>query len=143
MAQRETQVTTACNGFLSGGVILKKRMKTLAFVCILIALPLVGFTGCKKKEHTKAVLHTLYQSYADGEISECKLSGETVFTCTLNAHDAPTMIYDQNGNEIGICNYAWGSADEMCYALKKCDVVYRVENNIWGKSPVDKYKLKP
>lgn len=117
-------------------------MKKIAFIGFLfLASTSLTLTSCKKETQKKSVLKELYKLYENGEISECKLDGKTVYTGILNAYDAPLYIYDEKGNEIGVCNYAWGTPDAICAELSGCDVVYRVSNNIWGRPAVDKYDL--
>lgn len=116
-------------------------MRTLSFIILLGVLPVFSISGCQKNKDKKTVLKELYKLYENGQISECTLDGKTVFTGSINAYDAPTVVYDEKGNEIGTCNYAWGSVDPLCYELKGCKVVYCVENNIWGQPSVDKYDL--
>ncbi|MCG8577023.1 MAG: hypothetical protein MI810_19235 [Flavobacteriales bacterium] len=107
---------------------------------LLIAMALLSFYSCKKSDEHKTV-EELYNTYKYGRISECKHDGETVFSAEMNAYDAPTVVYDAEGNQIGNCNYAWGSVDSICNELEDCEVVYRVEDNIWGQEAVDKYEL--
>ena len=120
-------------------------MKSLPFFSILLlSLTMILFvnTSCKKKkpEHWKT-MKELYKTYKNGEISECKYKGETVFTAGLNAYDAGTVVYDKDGKKIGSCSYGWGSVDAICNELKNCETIYRVDKNIWGEPAVDKYDL--
>jgi hypothetical protein len=105
-----------------------------------LVMLLVGMAGCQKDSH-RYVLRQLYKKYKNGEISECRWHGQLVYSGGINAYDAGSAIYDEHGNEIGRCNYAWGSVDSICYQLENCETVYRVKDNIWGKPPVNKYKL--
>lgn len=99
-------------------------------------------TSCKKKKPENwGTMKELYKTYKNGEISECKYNGETVFMAGLNAYDAGTVVYDKKGKKIGTCSYGWGSVDAICNELKGCEVIYRVDKNIWGEAAVDKYGL--
>ena len=102
----------------------------------------LGFNSCKKYnfENSKT-LRQLYKQYKNGEISECKYLGETVYSAGLNMYDAGGAIYDYEGNQIGTCNFAWGGADSICNKLSDYKTIYRIKNNIWDKPPVDKYGL--
>ena len=84
-------------------------------------------------------LKKLYSTYQNGQISECTLNGQKVYTCIYNAYDDGSVIYNLDGEEIGYCNYAWGAVDSICNELISCEVVYRVKDNIWGQPAVDKY----
>lgn len=98
--------------------------------------------SCKKDNiENKQTLDQLYRIYKSGEISECKFNGQTVYSAGLNAGDAGTVIYDKDGKQIGACNYAWGNVDTICNQLTTCEVIYRVNDNIWGQPAVDKYSL--
>ncbi|MEN8139574.1 MAG: hypothetical protein ABFR62_14225 [Bacteroidota bacterium] len=92
------------------------------------------------KEIDETVLK-LYTMFKNGEISECKHNGKTVYSAGLNAYDAGGSIFDNEGEVIGSCNYAWGNVDDICKELENCEVIYRVENNIWGLPAVDIYGL--
>jgi len=63
-------------------------------------------------------LRQLYHEYKNGSISECYFEGELVYIAGENWADAPSFIYDEDGNEIAECNYAWRQVDEMCGELK-------------------------
>ena len=112
------------------------------FVRLLLLLFLLPALSCEKESSEQAdVLEKLYQTYADGEISECVLEGGTVYTGSLNHVDSPTKVYDQQGNQIAECNYAWGKVDAVCEELINCEAVYRVADHISGNPAVDKYGL--
>lgn len=113
------------------------------FCLFVIAFTLSsGISSCKKEDApNKETLKQLYKIYSNGEISECKYNGQTLYSAALNAYDAGGAVYDKNGKQIGVCNYAWGSVDSICSKLNECEVIYRVKNNIWGSPAIDKYKL--
>lgn len=104
---------------------------------------IVLFSACTKdKPENWKTIKELHKSNEDARISSCKYDGATVYTVELNAYDAGTVIYNAEGNQIGSCNYAWGSVDQACNDLEDCEVIYCPEDNIWGHSAVDKYGLK-
>ena len=113
------------------------------FRSLLIIGLLLTITNCKKDEiQNLDTLNKLYEKYEDGEISECKYNGELVYTAQMNVYDAETVIFDVEGNQIGMCNYApWGTLDAICFELEDCEVIYRVEDNIWGQAHEDKYGI--
>ena len=96
------------------------------------------FSSCGKNNNE--TLKELYKVYKNGEISECKYNGETVFRAGINAYDAGSVVYDKEGKQIASC-YGWGNDDPICSKLTDCEVIYRVKNNIWGEPAVDKYGL--
>jgi len=102
----------------------------------------LGIISCKKDnfENSKT-LRQLYKQYKNGEISECKYLGETVYSAGLNMYDAGGAIYDYEGNQIGTCNFALGNTDSICSKLTDCETIYRIKDNIWGKPAVDKFGL--
>lgn len=106
---------------------------------LLMLLGLLGMTSCQKRNED--TLREIYKSFKNGEISECKYKGKRVYGVAINAFDAGNAILDKNGNLIGSCIYASGSVDPICSEVKNCEVVYRVEDNIWGRPAVDKYGL--
>jgi hypothetical protein len=95
----------------------------------------------KASEEEKSVLKKLYIEYHDGIIRECKLHGERVYYAGLNAYDAGEVLYDSQGNKISDCNAAWGKLNAICDQMESCRDVYRVKDNIWGKSELDLYGL--
>lgn len=127
----------------------------LALLSAAVSCKWIGKTPNVKKDKTMVysnfqsdsvengkVLEKLYKIYKEGEISECKYKGETVYTATLNAYDAGVRVYDRNGEVIGSSNYGWGDrVDTVCRQLTDCKVIYRVKDNIWGRPAVDKYGL--
>ena len=121
-------------GFLS----LIPRMIGLIFITSMILFSM----SCKKEScQHMATLQKLYPLYKDGFIEQCTYQNEIVFCAELNAYDAPLMIYNQEGNPIGTCNYAWGIVDSICNQLENCETIYRVRNNIWGQPAIDRYGL--
>lgn len=108
----------------------------------LITILLIGISSCKKDDfENKQTLEHLYKTYKNGEIDECKYNGQTVYVAGLNAYDAGSTIFSENGRKIGTCNYGWGPVDSICKQLYDCEVIYRVKGNIWGQPAVDKYGL--
>ena len=84
----------------------------------LLALLLFLLSGsCEKQEMDHEGLALLYQTYKNGEISECQLEGETVYLASLNQVDSPMKIFDIRGRELAECNYAWGKVDPLCEQL--------------------------
>lgn len=108
----------------------------------MTALLLIGISGCDRDNfENKQTLQKLYKLYKDGEISECKLDGETVYCGSTQVYDGGSEIYDRDGNQIGYCSYAWSTPDPICSDLTDCESIYCVEDNIWGRPAVDKYGL--
>lgn len=108
----------------------------------LVAGFLIFASGCRQVEiENRAVLNELYKIYKNGSISQCQYDGELVYSAGYNAYDAGGSIYDQHGNQIGTCNYAWGPVDEICKELEGCEILYRVENHLTGRPAVDIYGL--
>lgn len=111
-------------------------------ICLAFLLGLLLAVSCAKQEpEANESLILLYQTYKNGEIKECQLEGETVYTASLNQVDSPVMVYDRQGDLVAECNYAWGKVDAACEQLTSCTVIYRVEDHISGEPPVDKYGL--
>lgn len=110
---------------------------------LILAILTFTFSSCSKEENTSQdTVRQLHKNYSDGEISECHLNGELVFSAVLDAHDAGTQIFNSEGEQIGNCNYAWNKVDTICEELTDCKVVYRSEDNIWGRPAVNTYNLK-
>lgn len=117
-------------------------IKKFISLALLLVLCFATIIGCKKdKAENLQTISELYTIYKNGQISECTYKGDLVYSACLNAYDAGSSIYDKNGNIIGTCNYAWSTPDSICTQLQNYVVIYRVDNNIWGKPPVNKYEL--
>lgn len=117
-------------------------MKTIIKLTLIISIMFICFSACKQDNAiTKAGLHTIYSNFKNGEISECKLNEQTVYTASENAYDVSTFIYDVNGKKLGECNWAWGKPDTICTQLKNCETIYRCKNHISGLPFTDKYGL--
>lgn len=109
---------------------------------LIAGLLLLGAIACHKANFENShTLRQLYKTYQDGQISRCQLNGNVVFEGAISAYDAGSVIYDDGGREIGVCNYAWGQVDSICQQLTECETVYCVQDNIWGQPAVDKYGL--
>lgn len=107
------------------------------FLCSLILA-----LSCKKESTQRSsVLKQLHTQYKDGEIDQATYQGEMVYVTGINAYDSSTSIYDKNGNVIGGCDYSYGLIDPICYELSEQKVIYRCENHLSGKPPVDIFKL--
>lgn len=120
---------------------MKKQIKFLTIFTMTLILS-IGFFSCKKDNfENKKTLNKLYKTYKKGEISECKLNGQTVYCAEQNAFDASNEVYDKDGKQVGTCNFAWGKVDYICSQLTDCVTIYRVKDNIWGQPAVDKYGL--
>jgi hypothetical protein len=112
-------------------------MKTIPIVLLFL---LLGF-GCAKTSGPDVTRKTLYDTYKEGELSECKHNGSLIYVACINGYDAPTVIYDQKGEKIGQCSYATGQIDQICHETSDCEVFYRCANHISGQPAVDKYGL--
>ncbi len=115
-------------------------MKKTFILLALFTLFALSYS-CKKNPDNWSTIKSLHKTYKNGEISECTLDGEKVYHCALNAYDAGSSIYNAEGDLIGSCNYAWGTPDSICSQLENCVVIYRIKDNIWGQSSIDKYDL--
>ena len=114
----------------------------MKFRHLLIFAILLSFTSCNKYDAENwQTLKKLHKTYKNGSISECTYNGETVYQGQSNAYDASSQIYDKDGNQIGNCNYAWGGVDDICFQLEGCEMIYVIEDNIWGYPEVNKYGL--
>lgn len=111
--------------------------KEALFSIFLLLGTFLNFTNCKNEKIHAEPLSQLLETYENGVISECMFNGAIVYTAELNTHDAILFIYDMDGNQIGNCH--WAQPDQMCSELKECEVIYRVNNNIWGQPAVNKY----
>ena len=110
------------------------------------ALLLFSNGSCSDKQKQEAVqqnpvLKDLFEKYRVGQIEECTLDGKTVYHASINAYDAGSEIYDQEGRSIGVCNYMTRMVDSACGRLTECEAVYRCEKHISGKPAADKYGL--
>jgi hypothetical protein len=109
---------------------------TTMFLVVLV-LP-----QCKKDV---AIAHSipekLYISYKDGGISECWYEGSVYYSAGLSIVDAPSYIYDSDGNEVAQCNYFANDVDSLCRKIDSCRSIYICEDNIWGFTPLDVYGL--
>ena len=93
-------------------------MNKVTITVFLILFSVLLFSvSCKERNQKIDTLKELYKIYSNGEIDECSLNGQTVFTCGINAYDAGSTIYDLNGNVIGNCDYAWGGVDTVCFEV--------------------------
>lgn len=101
----------------------------------------VGLSSCHRDDPQLDVLQTLYLKYENGEINQCNLGGVKVYVAGINAYDAGAQMFDIAGNQIGICNYAWGLVDPICGETSACEVIYRTSNHISGQPEVDVYNL--
>jgi hypothetical protein len=117
-------------------------MKTILKRTLIISIIIICFSACKQdKAITKAGLHTIYSNFKNGVISECKLNEQIVYTASENVYDASTYIYDDKGNKIGECNWAFNKLDTICYKLQNCETIYRCQNHISGQPFTDIYGL--
>ena len=118
-----------------------RTIKKLILLTMTVILS-VGVYSCGKNDfENKKTIKKLYKMYKNGDISECKHNGETVYCAGINAYDAEGIIYDKNGKQIGCCNYFANIVDPICNQLTDCKIIYRVANNIQGEPAVDIYGL--
>jgi hypothetical protein len=99
-------------------------------------------TCSEKDTNDNTPLKSLFPRYENGEIQQCMFEGKLVYSAGLNAPDAGTEIYDEQGKKIAACYYSSRQVDPMCEKLSDCEVIYRCENHITGEPAVDKYHLK-
>ena len=103
---------------------------------------LLLFSSCEKDVAQKStVLRELYFQFKNGEIVQAEYKGEIVYVTSLNLFDADTSIYDQHGNIIGGCNYAYSLLDPICHELSEIKEIYRCKKHVTGKPAVDFYRL--
>lgn len=109
----------------------------------LLILVTIILAGCNKYDAENwRTLKDLYKVYENGEISECKYEGETVYKCVYNSNDdSGTKIYDKDGDLIGTCNIWVAPVASICNETQDCEVVYRINDNIWEQPSIDKYGL--
>lgn len=120
---------------------MKTQIKLFVLLTTAVLLA-TGISACKKEDfENERTIKQLYKTYKNGEISACIYQGQLVYSAGLNAYDAGSAVYNEDGKRIGVCNYAWGNADPICGELTDCEVIYRVKGNIWGQPAVDKYGL--
>lgn len=100
--------------------------------------------SCKKifkNDKEKEVLEKLYPDYSEGEILRCSANGKNYYEASLNVFDAPYIIYDENGNKLGECNYFANQLHSLCKELKSCQTLYRCKNHINGQPAINVYNL--
>lgn len=120
---------------------MKNQIKFFAFLTMTFSLS-IGISNCQKDNiENEATVKQLFEAYKNGEISECKYNGHTVYSAGLNAYDAGSDVYSKDGKQMGSCNFAWGIVDSICSQLTDCKVIYRVKDNIWDQPAVDEYGL--
>jgi len=95
---------------------------------------------CRKDHNAPPIVKLLHSQCANCEIDECHYNGQTIFCTAMMANDAGATLYNSNGEQIGLCNYAWGTVDTLCGQLENCQTLYRPENAM-GLPPADKYGL--
>ena len=117
-------------------------MRILSLTGFLLFLLMSCKSNSTATQQDNSVLQDLYEVFKEGEISECMLDGEMYYVAAWNAYDAGSEIYDSKGNKVGVCYYSTNQVHDLCDKLVNCEVVYCVENNIWGETPVNKYDLK-
>ena len=110
------------------------------FLPYSIIYSLLFISSCKKEDNSNA-LEQIHKSYYNGQISEGEYNGNVYYQAVMNVYDASEFIYNDNGDQVATCNYAWGNVDELCSQLNNKIVIYRVKNNIWGLPEVDTYEL--
>jgi hypothetical protein len=120
--------------------------KLFAIAVILLSLALFYRGSCTEKEKKQAVkenptLKKLFEKYRVGEIDQCTLEGKTVYHAGINAYDAGSEIYNEEGKSIAVCNYATRTVAPACEQLTGCETIYRCAKHISGKPAVDKYGL--
>lgn len=102
----------------------------------------IGTSSCNKEGlENKRTVEKIYKVYKNGGISQCFHNGQTVYLAYLNGTDFGSYIYDDEGYEIGRCDYAWGVPDSICSELTDCEEIYMVKDNIWGRPPINVYGL--
>ncbi len=113
-----------------------------AMIAMSAIVMMIAGNSCSKADgDAPGVLESLYRTYRDGSIDECRLQGRLVYGAGANAYDAGAAIFDSSGRKIATCNYAWGPVDSLCKQVQSCVTVYRCRNHINGQPFVDKYGL--
>lgn len=87
-------------------------------------------------------LQIIYEEHKGGQIEVCVLGRDSVYSASINAYDAPTILYSYQGKQIGSCNYAFNLVDSICYNLTDCRVIYRGRKHISDEPFVDVYHLE-
>ncbi|MBP9689264.1 MAG: hypothetical protein KBE91_06610 [Bacteroidia bacterium] len=116
-------------------------MSKLPFLFVFLFVGVL-FNACKKDVPLQnEVVRKLYHKSSNLAISECNINGKKIYCSTMLVYDGGTTVYDENGTQIGHCNYAWGPVDSICSKLTDCEVVYRAANNMFKLPFIDKYGL--
>jgi hypothetical protein len=114
----------------------------MKYLILFLVTSLLYLGGCRKDEPLQhEVLRKLYEQNSSGEISECWLNNQKVYCLSQLVFDGGTIVYNESGNKIGTCNYAWGPIDSICKNLDSCEVIYRPKNNMFNWPFIDKYGL--
>lgn len=109
----------------------------------LLLVGLLMSSSCTKDEVNLDSLKKIYAIYKQGQISVCHHKSVLVYKAELSATDTGFQIFDQNGNQIGDCNTAWGQKpDYICDQITKCETIYRIKDDILGIPGINKYNLK-
>lgn len=109
---------------------------------LFLGISLVYLSGCRKDDPLQhEVVRKLHAQNPRGEISECWVNNQKVYCLGQLVYDGGTTVYDELGNKIGTCNYAWGPVDSICRNLDSCEVIYRPKNNMFNWPFIDKYGL--
>lgn len=122
-------------------------MKTRFHIVPFLLLCLLLTFGCKNSSNggsgtpEPSTEEKLVKQYENGQVEKCDYQDGFVYKCTMNAHDAGDIIYNEKGEKIGQCIYATNIVDPICKELQRCQTVYRVADNIWGK-PAFPYKAQ-
>jgi hypothetical protein len=118
---------------------MNKALLFLFSACIML---LFSNAGCSRKTvENHSALKKLYEKYKFGQIEECTYEGKKVYHAGINAFDAGSQVYDEEGRSIATCNYATRMVDPPCKSLQDCEAVYRCDKHISGEPAVDKYGL--
>jgi hypothetical protein len=108
----------------------------------LLFASIISIVSCRKeKSDSMETLRKLYKEYKNGEIDCAYYGTEKVFRASENAYDAPTIIYNSDGEKIATCNYAFGDVDAICDDIIFDRVVYRCRHHISGENFIDVYGL--
>lgn len=118
------------------------KAKNLSIILILGINIILCLAGCRKDDAIYfTTLEKLYLMDPYVQISECMYHNERVYSVFPNAYDAGADIYDDKGNRIGTCGWAWSYPAGICQQLQDCIVIYRCHNFITGQPFVDVYGL--